>query len=180
MNASNFQLVSIINAIAGNSSHSTWEQLDQQMKIINGEHKELGDGIAKRDLFETVDGGADTLVTVYGALFRVGVDADAIMQEVCASLLTRFDRTAEDQQKTEAKYSALGIATECVEVEHNGEQYFVTRSASDQVHEASGEKFPKGKFLKSYQFRQPNLRALIPQAVIDRLMPSGGEEKHPI
>lgn len=179
----NFELVSRVNDVAGNLPVNEWcASIDSQMKIIGatfdaegkfelaGELKEMVDGWQEKNFRELIDGAADSLVTIYGLFHRVGVDADAVMAEVCASLMTRFDLTAEDQVKTAAKYKAMGIDTICLEVLYDGVMYYVTKSAYDQViTKADGkiEKFPKNKFLKSYQFRDSNVFSMIPQHVID-------------
>lgn len=165
---SNFQRVALINTIAGNKPNDSWDGLKKQMKIIDGEYKELSEGVELHDLHEMVDGAADTLVTVYGILFRAGVNADLIMEEVCSSLLTRFDLTEEDALKTKTKYHDMGIETLTRDVFVDGTCYRVTISSKDQV-DAKGEKFPEGKFLKSWKFRQPNLKPLIPEAVTEKL-----------
>lgn len=164
-----FARVSLINQIAGNHNQTDWVGLEKQAKINLSEANEGIKASDEKNLEEYVDAMADNLVTAYGGLFRIGVNADLIMEEVTDSLLTRFDRTIEDAVKTQEKYSAIGVETTVRTTVIDGVTYFPVVSAKDQT-DAAGEKYPTGKFLKSYQYRKPSLMPLIPQAVKDRLM----------
>lgn len=164
----NFERVARFNAIAGNAFGEGWDKLEQQLKIVKLERKELDDGIAERSPKEVIDGSADELVTVYGMLYRIGVNGDDVMSEVCDALESRFDRTIEDAEKTVAKYKALDVEVEIRTCVYEGINYFVVKSTCDQVGN-NGEQYSKGKWLKSYQFREPNILKFIYQEMLDRL-----------
>lgn len=152
--ATNFELVSKVNAIAGNNVDPKWGVADRQLKIIDLEYKELREGIEERDVEKMRDGLQDVLVTVYGLAYLLGLDADQDMRNVCDALLTRFDRTASDQKLTEEKYNKINVVTFCRDVYFGGERYYVTIVSEDCVG-SNGEKYSKGKWLKSHAFKEP-------------------------
>jgi len=164
----NFKMVSIINTIAGNHPTASWDDLTNQKDIIEEEFIELRDAVDLNDVEQMCDASADLLVTTYGMLFRAGFDANAVMTEVCGSLFTRFDNTEEDALKTIEKYNNLGIITVTHLLTHEGVNYYVTKSSSDQIGN-DGKKYPKGKFLKSYKFRTPDLDKFMNKEILHRL-----------
>lgn len=164
----NYERVARFNHIAGNAFGEGWPKLEKQLKIIKSERKELDDGIENRDLKEVVDGSADELVTVYGMLYRVGLNGDDVMAEVLDALETRFDTTLEDAQKTVEKYRALNVEVEIRPCTYEGVDYYVVKSTIDQVGN-NGEEYAQGKWLKSYQFREPNFEKLFYPELLARL-----------
>ncbi len=156
---SNFHLVSDVNAVAGNVVSRTWATVQRQFKIIEREFLELKGHVDEQDggryLEKLRDDVCDLLVTTYGMGYLLGIDVDADMVVATQALMSRFDRTPEDQSRTELKYNDLAVPTICRRVEHtDGNVYYVTVCAMDCVG-TDGEKYIKGKWLKSYQFHEP-------------------------
>lgn len=160
----NFQLVSLINRIAGKEFQSTWPAADQQLKVIASEMDELIEAVQVRDLEAMRDAVADLLVTAYGMGSVIGFDCDNDMVDVINSLLTRFDRTREDAELTQKKYRDMGIETEIhvsVIPDSNARgEWYVNKSVADQIGR-DGQSYPAGKFLKSYRHQLPNLMAYV-------------------
>lgn len=154
----NFERVSLINATAGNVVSPTWATVERQFKIISREYDELSGHVSERDagvnLDKLRDDICDVLVTTYGLGFLLGIDVDADMVVATEALKSRFDRTYEDYLLTQEKYAKLGVDVHCREVEQRGEKYFVTICTND-VTGNDGEKYVKGKWLKSYKFHEP-------------------------
>ncbi len=84
------------------------------------------------------------------------VDLDADQVEVYESNLSKFDTDMDEVGKTIRKYLDLGVETEIAEATIDGVTYYVVKSAYDQQG-GDNKSYPKGKFLKSVNFREPNL-----------------------
>lgn len=156
----NFQLVTEVNYVAGKTNQTTWQAAEQQAKVISGEYDEVIEAVAMRRLDKLRDGIADLLVTAYGMGSVLGYNVDMDMVAVTQSLFTRFDRTPEDAVRTKEKYDKMGIDTN-VRATHIGTDiYYVTISSKDQINVETGEAVPEGKFLKSWQYSEPQLPKL--------------------
>jgi hypothetical protein len=155
---SNFQQVCDINATAGNTVNPNWTTVKRQLAIIEREWVELNTHIEDKDAGENLanirDDLCDVLVTVYGMGYLLGLDLDADMLVATEALKSRFDTTPEDYEHTRQKYLALGVPVMCRIVSRNGMQYYVTVCTSDVIG-TNGEKYVKGKWLKSYKFHEP-------------------------
>lgn len=170
MQMSGFEKIVLLNVLAGNPSNAGWEAADAQLELIKSEFRELcEDGVEKRNLHEVRDGIADMLVVLYGLAHRLGIDADKDLHEVVLSNLTKFDPAGEPEaiRATVAKYLALGVETVQIEAYdplsgHDGDEgrlLYVSRSAYDQVG-TDGKAYPKGKWLKSANFVEPEFSPL--------------------
>lgn len=170
MTQTNFQSVSQINEIAGKTAHSSkgWVSADQQLKIIAGEYDEVVEAVVERNIDKLRDGIADLLVTAYGMGSVLGFDVDKDMKAVTDSLYTRFDISGEDAAKTQQKYLDVGVATDVITTVIGDKRYYATISAIDQTNCKTGEFLPRGKFLKSYKYKQPEMPA-IDSKVADQL-----------
>jgi hypothetical protein len=149
---SNFQLVVLINLIAGNKTTGNWDDLERQFNVVAGEYNELVEAVEERNPHKLRDACIDLLVTTYGMIHRAGFDGDADMEAVITALLTRFDRTRADASKTQEKYEHVGIRTAVLETMVRGHIYYPVVSALAQ-NSHSGEFFPQGKFLKSHNYQ---------------------------
>lgn len=164
---SGFRKIALLNNLAGNRANGGWDAVDAQLKLIKSEFKELCDAIEARDVENLRGEIADMLVVVLGMAHRLGVDADDDLQEVVLSNLTKFDPSDDPAavQATVAKHLANGIETVQIEVDDplrapgSDRKLYVTRSAYDQ-NGKDGKFYPKGKWLKSAAFVEPEMPAL--------------------
>ena len=162
-----FQKIALLNNLAGNLTNGGWEAADAQIKLIKSEFRELcEDGVEARNIHEVRDGIADMLVVIYGLAHRLGIDADADLHEVVLSNLTKFDPSdTTDVQRTVAKYLNVGVETVQLEVddplrdEGSDRKLYVSKSAYDQ-NGTDGKNYPKGKWLKSANFVEPEFAPL--------------------
>lgn len=84
---------------------------------------------------------------------QIQVEKD--LQAVVDSNRTKFDRDEGSAQATQWKYQALGIDVDQREQWHDGQLYYVTYSAADQIDD-KGRQMPKGKWLKGVSFIDVN------------------------
>jgi hypothetical protein len=151
---SQFKTIAEFNENIGNAkgdpTNPDWSQIDSQLDIALSEVEELKAGVSDRCLKQTRDGAGDVLVTVYGLLHRLGIDADRDLDAINASNDSKFCTTIEEAVATSAKYEAIGIVTRYNKV--NG-RYAVV-SAHDQC-DISGGFYPAGKLLKSVNYHEP-------------------------
>lgn len=120
---------------------------------IAGEVLELLLAIQARDIVKVRDSLCDIMVFALGGFHIAGFDADADMEAVLDGVMTRFCRDQEELDATVAHWADKGVQhvyTEgvfprmCVKV------------SFDQVSN-TGERFPRGKFLKSVGYKEPKL-----------------------
>lgn len=158
---SNFDDAAMVNLLAGNLSNGGWQAADHQMDVIQSEWNELSEGVATRDIEETRDGIIDVLFTVYGLAHRLGMNADDDWDTMMTSQMSKFDVSEDDALETKEKYHRKGMATVTVDRFHplTGERLYVTLSSKDQMDD-KGRYCPKGKWLKSYKFLEPDYPAL--------------------
>ena len=161
---SNFHSCRQINALAGNTLKHNLETAKHQFRIIRLEIDEMLESIELGNLERLRDDVADVLFTAYGMAARLGFPADLDFQEVCRSNFTKFDKTREDAEETAAKYLEKGVETYYTGRPHEDTMLFVTFSAKDQVGN-DGKHYPKGKWLKSIHFEEPNFTPLQLEAV---------------
>lgn len=125
-------------------------EIKAQMKFIKEEVRELFGAVDEGNLTETLDGAADTIVTVVGLLHRLGFDAKEVMKIVNDSNLSKFteDQTVvSDTIKTyngDRRYSNIHF-------EEVGGRYIIYGEVGD------GAK----KILKSSEFIEPDFRKII-------------------
>jgi hypothetical protein len=153
----NFEKVSKLNRLIGNVRHPlnepNWDDLAAQLGIIRQEFEELEEAVQKRDIRLLRDATGDLLVTAYGMGYRAGIDVDADMEEIQQSNLSKFCHSMEEALQTGAKYEELGVLCS---YRHLPEGLIAVVSAQDQYGK-DGKHYPKGKLLKSVNFREPNL-----------------------
>lgn len=97
--------------------------------------------------------GLAVMAYVCARLYDVNVYDDQL--EVYRSNLSKFDTMREDAEAGIAKYASMGVTLVIEESEVDGVTYYVLKSPEDQV--VGGKDYPKGKFLKSIHFSEPNL-----------------------
>lgn len=154
---SNFTDVSELNHLIGNAqgnpSNPDWDALASQLELIKEEFQELIHAIEQHDFTEVRDAVADILVTTYGLAYRAGVNADADMDEVHASNMSKFCSTREEAIHTAHKYEKLGVMCSYRQPVPG---ITAVVSASDQTGK-DGKFYPEGKLLKSINFKEPKL-----------------------
>lgn len=106
-----------------------------------------GDEEFGMDFIKARDAVCDIQVFAMGGQHFMGVDGDDDMRAVVEGVMTRFIKDDADKAATIAKHAAKGVT----EVYFEGEYpRMVMKSAKDQPDA------PKGKFLKSASFREPD------------------------
>jgi len=74
--------------------------------------------------------------------------------------LTKFCRTEESAIISCNIYKEMGVTVHYEMIEHKGEVYYVLKVAED-VTLPNGKQFPKGKVMKSHEFKEPNFDFII-------------------
>lgn len=153
----NFQKVSHLNNCFGNKpvtfKDDKWAIAVKQLGLIQEELIELIDGVEAQNIKEVRDAISDVLVTTYGLAHRLGINADADMEAVQQSNLSKLCKTEEELQATMAYYfEEIGI-----EVYSGGKlpEAFV-KSSKDQEGK-DGKFYPAHKFLKNTNWYEPVL-----------------------
>jgi len=153
---SNFEEVSYFNNVCGNSAgekdNPDWSIAESQLQLIAEEFFELHQAIEDKDITAMRDGIADTLVTVYGLAYRMGVDADADILEVCKSNLSKLCITDEEVNATLKHYADMCVAVYATD----DELPVAIRVTYD--HTVGGKFYPKAKILKSIYWQSPDLK----------------------
>jgi NTP pyrophosphatase (non-canonical NTP hydrolase) len=157
MTFSAFTEISSFNEMIGNPKGDLtapdWDALENQMLVVQSEFNELLKAIAERDIQEVRDGTGDVTVTIAGLQHRAGIDAQADLQEINRSNMSKFCTTQVEAIHTAAKYEKLGVV---VSYRHLDNGWVAVRSAKDQIGK-DGKDYPKGKLLKSINYSAPVL-----------------------
>jgi hypothetical protein len=154
---SNFTEVQKLNNIFGNTTVGwEWSRLERQFLLVAEEFKESYEALRDQDKTEVVDGCCDLLVTVYGLLHIAGVDADVAMARVNESNLSKLCITAEELNASVAHYGRLGVM-----VEGAGELPEAYVRVTEDCEDNTGKPYPKGKFLKSVEWKGPNFEGVV-------------------
>ena len=140
---------------------AAWKRLEKQCVNIGSEFIELmqGFGIEANLTLKRVETGkafdvntvrdalCDINVFSLGAHHFMGYDAETDMQCVVDAVMTRFCKDQDELDRTIAKYTGMGVAfyTE-------GE---FPRMCLKSAHDQFMPEYPKGKFLKAADYRQP-------------------------
>src|SRR3546814_588389 len=98
------------------------------------------------NLNQARDGLCDINVFSYGAHHMMGIDADRDMSSVVGGVMTRFIKDEADKVATQALHAAKGVTNVYFEGDY---PVMVMKSGADQPDA------PKGKFLKSVSYREP-------------------------
>ena len=87
--------------------------------------------------------------------FSIAANIDLLADQtaVFVSNLSKFDTKIEVAEQGVEKYKNLGVSTVIEPVTHDGVTYYVIKSDRDQI--VNGKDYPKGKFLKSVEFKEP-------------------------
>lgn len=169
------QDVAAINELVGNKFNGDFKALKKQISIIQSELNEALESASIGNMEGMQDDNMDLFFTVTGLLWRAGTylnahnvanGVDSDWSAVINSQWSKFDTSAEEWAKTEAKYQAYGMAVKCVVKNYNGQDYYITLSAKDQLDEKARH-CSEGKWLKSYRFKDVTLGAL-PTIVSDK------------
>jgi NTP pyrophosphatase (non-canonical NTP hydrolase) len=150
-----FTRVSEMNEFFGNPkgdmSNIDWDRIESQVKCIPEEVEEALAAIRDRDLPALRDALCDIPVFSLGAQHLAGIDGAADMDIVIDANMTRLITNADQLSRTTQKYAAMGLATYVV-----GEfPTMALKSAKDQSGATTGSFFPKDKFLKCVDFKEP-------------------------
>lgn len=167
-----FEKIAHFNELIGNGRNMAQaEQLKVQFEMIREEFEELegvldaylsfnwalcapeerGDA-GEHMLTHIRDGIADVLVTTYGLAHRLGVDADADLDAVYASNMSKFVEGEKQSYAAQIEITQrLGIATT---VAKTAPGLYAITSSRDQVGK-DGKQYPKGKLLKPASYREP-------------------------
>lgn len=168
-----FQKIALFNSLIGNPNSDTIEGWMTQFEIINEEYKELRDALAayqaadwacqldaspeNYDLLakarkDVRDGCADVLVTVYGLCHRAGIDADADLEAVSVSNMSKFIHgTQEDAIAAGVEiHNRTGLIWR---EDETAPGIWAITSAKNQ--QSGGKDFPEGKLLKPASFVEP-------------------------
>lgn len=154
---SNFTDVALLNDLIGNQEGDLkdpdWDALYSQFLLIKEEFEELGRAVDEHDITELRDAVCDILVTTYGMAHRAGADADMDMAEVNRSNMSKFCRDHSELRATLNQYRGMGLKTNS----RKQNTIVAVISATDQ-YDNTGKFYPKGKLLKSINFRVPHFR----------------------
>jgi hypothetical protein len=156
----NFEKVVNMNLRAGNAALCMWSQLARQMRIVDSEYKEMVAGLADRDIEEFLDGALDTLVTVYGAIWMAGFNADEAFARVIDALRTRIDTNHENALLSQEYYANRGIKTYIRDSIVADTVYYAIISAENQT-DTAGVEYPAGKWLKSRFHKKPDFSDIL-------------------
>lgn len=127
-----------------------WQRLEKQCTNIGHEFDELVQALAQKDSTEVRDALCDILVFTLGAFHFMGVDADADMRAVFDSNMSKFCSNEQELKDTCGKYADLGIIFYTA-----GEFPCKYLKSSQDQEDNTGERYPKGKFLKGINFKKP-------------------------
>lgn len=142
---------------AGCKQDNKWSDVIRYMRYLGQEFIEATEAVNSRDVDSFRDAIADmrVLLDAFAACTTINIEAD--YSEVVAKLKTRFDVTEEDALMTQKKYAQLGVTTE---IRYNEESKVYANIIVKDVTGIDGEFYPKGKFMKSHKFAEPQLKAM--------------------
>jgi hypothetical protein len=153
----NFQKVVQLNEAFGKGSVGwDWDKLVPQTNLIDEEFEELVDAFENNDKEDILDAAGDLLVVTYGLLHLIGVNADALMEEISQSNFSKLIKDVHEASPTLLHYKNLGV-----DVELAGEfpkAYVKVSKASKDV---NGKRYPVGKFLKNVNWKSPDMGKFI-------------------
>ena len=154
MNTANmFELSLTIHKLAGKTENAGWDAVENQLKLVREEFEELEASIHARDSHQLRDAIGDLLMTVYGAAWRAGLDADEDLIAIFESNMTKFDRDEGTARRTREKYAQMGLEVETIGIPHGILLYYATRVTYEQT--VNGKLYPRGKLVKSVNFQEP-------------------------
>jgi hypothetical protein len=134
----------------GDPNNIDWEKLRKQKQLIDEEYQELQDALDTEDTTALRDAMCDVLVTVLGLYHYTGHDADVDMDEVGSSNFSKLCTSLDEVYETIEKYQDLGI-----DVHSEGDLPAICIKSSCDQFDITGKFYPKGKFLKNVNWREP-------------------------
>jgi hypothetical protein len=143
------------NACANKSVPRSWDDIDNQMKIIESEIQEMRDAITARDATELLDGYVDGMVTLLGMrdmLANLGFDVQGAESTIADNNDTKFVEHDSDGfwdllNATKYHYGSQGIEVTTVFNRYYNCYTFVDKN---------------GKVRKPYNYKSVNLKSFIP------------------
>lgn len=151
-----------INELVGNTvTPNDVELLTRQRNLVASELKELTDNLEAGNFHKLGDDVGDVLFTILGFAYRAGIGGYVAQNwdAICTAQFSKFDRTERDAGITRDRYVGKGIVSETIKTNFEGVDYYVTKSSEDQVL-GNGDPVGKGKWLKSYAFKEPETVSL--------------------
>lgn len=148
-----FKQISHFNQLIGNNPDNRREYLLVQLAMIKEEFEELCAAVHAGDITEIRDGIADVLVTTYGLAFRAGIDADADLQVVQDSNMSKFVK-GDDFDAEEAAHDVYMRTGLLCSTKETAPGLWAITSAKHQTGR-DGKQYPKGKLLKPATYQGP-------------------------
>lgn len=142
---------------AGCKQDNKWSDVIRYMRYLGQEFIEATEAVNTRDIDGFRDAIADMRVLLDAFSACTTIDLEEDYSEVVNKLETRFDLTEEDALLTKKKYEALGVTTE---TKYNQMYGIYATVVTETVTGVDGEYYPKGKFMKSHKFSEPQLKAM--------------------
>ena len=157
--------VLLINAAAGNQPPAPDQleaQIMRQTRVDLGECLELLEAVATGDVVELRDALSDKRVTLNGFATILPFSLSKDFDQTCENLYTRFDHNKNDAALTQQKYAKIGVPTviekntiaDYVDAKTGEERVFFVNKVAEDTDGTDGEFYPKGKFLKSVNFKK--------------------------
>ena len=157
--------VLLINAAAGNQppvAGKLESELMRQTRVDLGECLELLEAVATGDISELRDALSDKRVTLNGFATILPFSLSKDFDQTCENLYTRFDHNENDAALTQQKYQKIGVTTiiekntisEYIDSKTQLPKVFYVNKVVEDVTGTDGEFYPKGKFLKSVNFKK--------------------------
>jgi NTP pyrophosphatase (non-canonical NTP hydrolase) len=134
----------------GDKSSINWPKLNNQCGNILDEYEELQEALLREDPTHVRDALCDIMVFTLGAYHFLGYDANKDMQAVFESNMSKLCTTSEEIVKTVDYYTRNGV-----KVYTEGELPFVCVKSLCAQTGKDGKNFPKDKFLKNINWREP-------------------------
>ena len=160
--STNFELTSVLNNLIGNSkgdivkdNRVDWDKLHNQQSLIIEETLETKEAFEDKDIVEYVDGLVDILVVTYGALHRLGLDANEIFKEVNNSNMSKFCITLKDAQINLQEFTDKDVPCKIIRVD---DYYCLVTTVACKL---DGKKIPEGKLLKPNTYIKPNITKFV-------------------
>lgn len=82
---------------------NNFDQAKLYVDLIDEEFKELCDGFVRRHIVDIADGGADLVWVVQGLFATLGIDFDAVWQEVKASNMSKVSDNGKILKREDGK-----------------------------------------------------------------------------
>ena len=100
------QFMSAADQYIGATPHLNENNMDQAslyIDLIDEEFKELCDGFIRRHIGDIADGGADLVWVIQGLFITLGIDFDAVWEEVKKSNMSKVSDNGKIKKRTDGK-----------------------------------------------------------------------------